>query len=237
MFKLKDLVPIIAAVVIMAGACVLQGMWSERWATFPELEVFAQQLKAIPLDVGDWKGEDSQGSDERTLKIAGAEGEFVRMYKNPAGQQVRVSIICARLQDIFAHTPEKCYPAAGFEVLGEPQAEVFDFGDHKAAFRTTTFQKSEPSGTHVERGYWSWSANGEWIAPTSPRLEFAGQKALYKLYVFAAVPPGKAPKEQQFYQDFIRTFVPELNKHLQPAFDAVQGSQEAAKVAAAAPKS
>ena len=159
--------PIALAVVIMLVSCYVQGMWSERWGTFPELELYSQRLPRVPLEFGEWIGKDAQKSDEKVLKIAGAAGELVRIYRNAEGEEVRVSIICARLQDIFYHTPDRCYPAAGFEMQGEPQQETIESGDSTGEFFTTSFLKSEPTGTHAERGFWSWSADGTWIAPSS----------------------------------------------------------------------
>ena len=58
-------------------------------------------------------------------------------------------------------------------------------GGKPAEFFTVSFLKSEPTGTHAERGYWSWSGDGKWMAPDNPKLAFASQqRALYKLYVF-----------------------------------------------------
>jgi EpsI family protein len=212
--------PIGLAVVIMIAAGALQGKWSERWGTFPELQIFSEQLDKIPLQIGEWKGADQEKSDERTLKIAGAEGELVRTYRNAHNEEVRISIICARLQDIFYHTPDRCYPAAGFEMQGEPHAEVIDCpGDVSAEFFTTSFLKSEATGTHTERGFWSWSGDGQWVAPKNPKLKFAGQQhALYKLYVFASEPSGKKKTtDRDFARDFIRAFIPALEKSLRPA--------------------
>jgi hypothetical protein len=213
-------IPIAAAVVILVVTAFVQGSWSERWGTFPELQLYAKQLERVPMDFGDWKGEDAEKSDSNILKVAGAEGELVRVYQNVSGQSVRVSLICARLRDVFYHTPDRCYPAAGFEMMGDPQPEVFEIGNNETAeFFTTTFLKSEPTGTHSERGFWSWSGDGKWIAPKNPKLKFAGQKALYKMYVFAAVPPGvKKIAADDYCVDFIRAFVPVLNAALAPAF-------------------
>jgi EpsI family protein len=212
--------PILAAVVLMAIGGVLQGMWSERWGSFPELQVLAAQMSEIPKQIGEWQGEDEAQSDEKILKIAGAEGEMVRSYKNANGDVVRVSMICARLQDIFYHSPDRCYPAAGFEMQGDPQPEVFEIGDRTAEFFTTSFLKSEPTGTHQERGYWSWSGDGTWKAAKNPKLEFANDAhALYKLYIFASVPALTKQKtsDHDFCQDFIRVFVPAVERALRPA--------------------
>src|SRR3990172_2375434 len=90
--------PIGAAVVLMLGTGYVQGVWSERWGTFPELKIFADQLSAVPKQIGEWQGTDAEGSTEQIRKIAGAEGELVRAYRNANGDEVRISIICGRLR-------------------------------------------------------------------------------------------------------------------------------------------
>ena len=217
---LMTYLPIAVAVVIMGITGRVQGVWSERWGTFAELDSYAEQLDKIPMQVGDWQGEDQGKSEEKVRKIAGAVGEMMRTYRNSSGDEVRVSMICARQRDIFYHTPERCYPAAGFDMQGEPQQEVLEIGNTTAEFFTTSFLKSEPSGTHAERGYWSWTGDGKWIAPRNPKLEFAGHRALYKLYVFATIPPGnKARQANDFCVDFIRAFVPAAELALRPAME------------------
>jgi EpsI family protein len=218
--QVMTFLPIAVAVVIMAISGYAQGVWSERWMTFPELDLYAEQLNAIPETIGQWQGTDLGQSDEKVKKISGAVGELMRTYRNPAGDEVRVSIICARQRDIFYHTPERCYPAAGFDMQGEPQQEVLEIGNTTAEFFTTSFLKSEPTGTHAERGYWSWTGDGKWIAPRNPKLEFAGHRALYKLYVFATIPAGNKGKQTtDFCEQFIREFIPAAEQALKPAME------------------
>lgn len=219
--KLMTALPIGVAVVLMLVTCRVQGVWSERWGTFPELEILANQLDAIPLTFGQWQGEDRGKSEEKIRQISGAVGETIRTYKNAAGEEVRVSIICGRQRDVFYHTPERCYPAAGFDMQAEPVQEVIETSDGKPAeFFTATFTKSEPTGTHSERGYWSWSGDGTWLAPKNHKWEFAGHRALYKLYVFATIPGNaKNAGATDFCVDFIREFIPVANAALQPGFE------------------
>ena len=215
--KPATLLPIGAAVLLMGVSCYYQGVWSERWGEFPELQIYAEQLHEVPLKIGEWEGKDIGESDERVKEISGAAGEFNRVYRNPAGEEVRVMLMCARFRDIFYHSPDKCYPAAGFEMLNPPQQEVID----DAVFFTTTFRKTDPAtGTHDERGYWSWTSNGKWLAPTNERLEFTGERALYKLYVFGTVPTTDAGRsENDFCTAFIREFIPVCTAALKPGFD------------------
>ncbi len=213
---LMTALPIGAAVLLMGVSCYYQGKWSERWGEFPELAIFAEQLKEIPMSVGEWQGEDEPQTDERILRLSGAAGQMDRTYRNAAGEEVRVMLMCARFRDVFYHTPERCYPAAGFEMQSQPQREVID----DAQFFTTTFLKSEPTGTHSERGYWTWSADGEWLAPANEKLTFAGERALYKLYVFGAVPTGKnARPDHDYLSEFIRVFMPAVETALRPAME------------------
>ena len=126
--------------------------------------------------------------DERTKKAAGAEGELMRTYRNANGEEVRVSIVCGRLLDMTDHTPDRCYPAAGFDMQAEPQREVFETPGGEAEFMAASFMKSEASGAQAVRGYWSYSGDGKWSAPDNAKTSLASQKnACYKLYVFAPI--------------------------------------------------
>lgn len=219
--KWMTLPPFLVAVILMGVTCYVQGMWSERWGEFPELEILANQLDAIPLEIGQWKGEDKGQSEEKIRRISGAVGELIRVYRNAAGEEVRVSIICARQRDVFYHTPERCYPAAGFDMQGEPVQQVIETTNGEPAeFFTTSFLKSEPTGTHAEKGYWSWTGDGRWLAPKNHKWEFSGHRALYKLYVFATIPSGsKGAGSTEFCEDFIRQFIPAADAALRPAFE------------------
>lgn len=218
--KPATLLPIAAAVLLMGVSCYYQGMWSERWGSSPEMLIYPQQLYQVPLVVGEWEGQDIGESDNRTKEISGSRGEFNRVYKNAAGEEVHVMLMCAHFRDIFSHTPEICYPAAGFEILNPPEQVVIDDSE----FFTTTFRKSDNvSGTRDERGYWSWSSNGKWYAPENERETFAGERALYKLYVFTTVPTREgARSDKDVCGDFIRAFMPAVTTALRPGFEKVE---------------
>jgi len=227
--KPATLLPIAAAVLLMGVSCYYQGMWSERWGTSPEMLIYPQQLHEVPLTVGEWEGIDIGESDDRTKEISGSRGEFNRVYKNASGEEVNVMLMCAHFRDIFSHTPEICYPAAGFEILNPPEQVVIDDSE----FFTTTFRKSDNvNGTRDERGYWSWSADGKWYAPEDERGRFAGERALYKLYVFTTVPTREgARSDKDISSDFIRAFMPAVQTALRPGFERVERIRKGEEVA------
>jgi len=217
--KPATLLPIAAAVLLMGVSCYYQGVWSERWGESPELVVYASQLHEVPLTIGEWEGKDIGGSDARIKQASGSEGDFNRVYRNAAGEEVRVMLMCARFRDIFSHSPDRCYPAAGFEMLNPPEQVIID----EAQFFTTTFRKSDPTtGTHDERGYWTWTSDGKWLAPSNERVAFSGERALYKMYVFTTVPTGdRARADKDICGDFIRQLVPAATTALRPGFERV----------------
>ncbi|MEX2113453.1 MAG: exosortase C-terminal domain/associated protein EpsI [Pirellulales bacterium] len=223
-------IPIGAAAVLMLGVGYVQGLWSERWGTFPELQIFADQLAAVPMQIGEWQGKQEEGSNEKILQVAGATGEMVRSYTNANGETVRVSLICGREQDLTYHTPDRCYPAAGFDMQGTPQREVIELpGGQSAQFFAVNFTKSEPTGTHAERGFWSWTGDGNWLAPDNTKLTFASQRAaLYKLYVFASLSPESKQGDRDYSREFLEVFIPTLNDALRPAYERAGRVEETA---------
>jgi hypothetical protein len=214
--------PVAAAVVLIGFTAVVQGIWTERWGEFPELEIYASRLKDVPMQIGDWIGEEvpETPTSRRILDYAGAVGSLARNYRNDRNQQVQVFIVCGRFDDVFAHTPDRCYPAAGFESGGDITQYSVEIGSEVAEFKTSTYLKSEPSGNQNLRIYWTFNANGPWIAPEQHRLEFAGARAIYKLYVVVPSSGGEIPVDRNAAIDFIHLLIPELNEVFEPAFTA-----------------
>lgn len=214
--NIQRIIPIAVAIALIVGTAIVQGVWTERWGTFPELELFAEQLPNVPENIGEWTGEEAPETDKRILEIAGAVGSLSRVYRNERGETVSVFIVCGRLMDVFHHTPDRCYPAAGFETVGEKIKQVVETNDGPAQFRTATFLKAEPGGNQMLRIYWSFNGSGPWVAPDEYRWSFAGQRALYKIYVVSSVSGSDSP-DQNPAVDFIRVLMPELTKAFAPA--------------------
>ena len=206
-----------AAIVLIVVAAIVQGTWSERWDEFPELQLFADRVKDVPLEIGDWKGEDLPPTDAKVLKMAGAVGSLSRTFKNPAGDQVSIFVVCGKLRDVFYHAPDRCYPAQGFEMMEAKSREALETSTGTSEFFTTTFQKSDETGVHSQRIYWSFTADGAWIAPENESVTFFGERALYKVYV--VTPLGRSSSSRDDCDpaaEFIRVLVPALTKAFFP---------------------
>lgn len=216
---------------VLAGACiagivvvgVLQGRMSERWSKFPELTIYSAKLEDVPVNFGDWKGEEADGPTALENKQAGNEGIITRNYRNTLnGTSVKISLACGRLNSVFDHRPDICYTTGNFEMDFEPRKIGVPLADGGTAeFKMTDFRPQKAGqNASAQRVYWSWSVPGEdWRTP-SERLGFAGERALYKLYVIRDISNmtkvqlnEEAEAQDPCYQ-FIRDFVPELSKVL-----------------------
>jgi hypothetical protein len=82
-----------------------------------------------------------------------------------------------------------------------------------AEFWVGQFRKPGPVADPLQI-YWSWGAAGHWEAPASPRVHFAGQGALYKLYVVCRVPTADETLHGGPCQDFLEQLLPALHRGL-----------------------
>jgi hypothetical protein len=200
----------IAAVIIGAG--LVHGAWTNRWGRSPEMAALAARFESVPMAIGEWTAAPFElGVRER--KMAGAEACLARAYTNPGrGVTVSVLLIGGLPGKISTHTPEICYTAAGYD-LGTPAAYDRRYGPdgRRANFRTAlaTRRGANPDALRI---LWTWHASTGWVAPEEPRLTFASEPTLCKLYVVrkaggAAVEPDRDP-----CNDFLDVLLPVLDR-------------------------
>lgn len=226
------ILPVSVVVVMMAVCTVLQGRWSERWGSpvSPTLDEWTSRLDQVPLEFGDWKGQEVTGNPEQ-LKASGAVGGVGRAYKNrETGDAVSVFLVCGTSRKVTAHTPDKCYVAAGFRMgVESPETVNLEAGaSQQAQFFTAPFQKSEQIESQRLRILWAWSADGKWIAPgtgTTHKIALAQYPALYKLYVFSDCKEMDQSVQQTACDEFVKDFMPVLNKVLFPSSEVATSGQ------------
>ena len=181
-----------------------------------ELRKDAARLElSFPKEFGAWKMIGETKADPAQLKVAGAVGHISREYQNvESGARVGVFVVCATPSDASGHTPDRCYPGAGFEI-GETehrQTIPLDNGRSAEVF-TGTFRKSG----QTLRVFWTYGFDGRWVAPQIARIELAPAKAVYKLYVImdeTPLPPGVGSK---VCTEFMSLLLPQFDAAVQEA--------------------
>jgi exosortase len=209
--------PIVAAILIVLSSGIIHGLWINRWRASREIELATAKLDQIPMVIGDWKGR-PQAVEPRELTAAGLDGLVIRHYENSrTGSTTTMVLVCGRPGPVSVHSPEVCYPGAGFELAQSEPTKLSLNPDHRGAeFLRAEFENHEFSPPQRLRVYWSWNATGIWRVPDSPRLTFASRPVLYKLYLISRTSEGLERSTDATAMEFLRQSLPELDKTLFP---------------------
>jgi hypothetical protein len=202
------------ALVIAAG--LVHGRWTQRWSASRAVEDAVARLGQVPTNVGAWQGRLLE-MDREQLARANIAGHVARRYGRRDGTAaVTILLVCGLPGPIAVHTPDICYAGAGYELLGAPATlSVPDGpGGGPAEFRHAVFGKTNSPVPSYLRILWTWSADGSWKAPENPRLAFAPQRALYKLYVIHEMDTSEQRVEDDPSLELLRSLLPELERAL-----------------------
>lgn len=249
-FSWGTLAPLLGTAALVIAVTVLQGLWTERWkdrSVSKELAAAAEVLEAaFPEKFGDWVYERDLESDPKELERAGAIGHISRLYRN-SRTKARVSafVVCARPHDASGHTPDRCYPGAGFEIGEAEHRQKFNLPDGREVETFTgTFKKT---GTTL-RIFWTYGIRDEasiekeevgaartWIAPQIARIALVGEPAVYKLYAIVDETRLTGSQAMVEAEDFISSLLPALNVAMAEKTGASPAEQPAAAETAATP--
>ncbi len=207
------------ALLLVVAATAVQGRWTERWTPISREEVnrAAKLLEErFPKTFGEWVEERELESDPKQIKAAGAVGHVSRLYRN-SRTKARVStfVVCALPYDASAHTPDRCYPGAGFTVgESEHRVKVPLAEGRSAEVLTGTFVKAG----QTLRIFWTYGIEGtegdgrlEWVAPQLARIELSGEPSVYKLYAIADQTRIGASQSMVECESFISQLAPALD--------------------------
>jgi hypothetical protein len=199
---------------VLLAMGIAQGVVTYRWQTRVDLDATIADMSSIPLHVGDWDGSSIERGQIEALESERGP-ELTRRYVNRVdGSAVTVYLLGGPAGPTYAaHSPLSCYPGAGYVAAGSPVRFAFDVkGDSKKQeFFAMNFSKERAAITQHVQLYWAYSGNGDWKAPDYGRLEFAGYRKLFKLYVIREVPSEQALGDDPAVA-FIKAFIPQLNK-------------------------
>jgi hypothetical protein len=206
---------------LIVSLCFYEGMYlKDRWGEpGVEASVMGERFKNVPKQIGDWVGQDMP-VDDQNRKTAGAVKYVSRHYRDEkTGREVRLWLIIGHSRDICRHTPNICYPYAGFR-QESPQIrhDVPLEGKDPAQFFTSKFIKENATGRIAERVFWSWNHpdTNKWEAPEDARRHYGLSRALYKVYFTSNVLPSEKTVGDNLAAEFAEVMLPEINKALFP---------------------
>jgi len=209
------LAPILLAFVLLISYGVAEGVWTDRWQVSHAVEDAAGKIQALPLKLDDWEAR-AHELDPREAALGGVVGHTRRHYVHRStGANLTVLLLCGLPGPMSVHTPEICYPGAGYAQVGEATRKSIDAGKQvgSADFWMVKFRKPGPAAEAI-RVYWSWSADGRWQAPDQPRYSFARAGALYKLYVVQPLGELDVVPEEDASMAFMKSLLPQIGRHI-----------------------
>jgi len=212
--SLSGLLLVLAGFGLVIGVTAVQGVMTDRWSgnnVTADLERSSHLLETrFPDRFGSWVAVADLPSDPKQLKAAGAVGHVSKLFQHTqTGAKISIFMVCATPHDASGHTPDRCYPGAGFAIAEIEHRQSFSLPDGRTADAFTgTFSKTG----QTLRVYWTYGVDGRWIAPQIARIELAGSTAVYKLYAIideTRLPSGQAPI---ICADFIKALLPEFDR-------------------------
>ena len=233
MVSRTGLLTVMGAALLVVGVTLVQGMLTERWGEKHSelLDVFARRLERLfPDSCGDWSFERTLDISRAELDRAGAVGSVSRAYRNRKSNAVLSTfVVCAKPHDASGHTPDRCYPGAGFEIAEPEHRETITLRDGRSAEAYTgTFAKEG----QTLRVFWTYgvptepraegtppdgepddpaAAPGEsltWVAPQLARISLKKYPAVYKLYAIIDQTKIASTRATAECTDFIAELLP-----------------------------
>jgi hypothetical protein len=212
--RLLDSLPVAAALLLVVAAGLAHGKVTGRWESNEELADAADRLSQIPNSFGDWSSSDVTKNSEE-LAVAEAAGYLCRHYRHArTGEEVTVLLLCGPPGPISVHPPTACYRARGYQLLSDPQLTELSSDERQDQFQLAEFQGQSTLTEDRVAIMWGWSVAGQWSAPDSPRFAFAGEPALYKLYVTWDRSHDQRPLEETLPRDFLSSFLSTIEQQI-----------------------
>jgi hypothetical protein len=215
---MRRVVPLGIGLAIVLATGVVHGIWTDRWHLSNEPAASVEKLTRVPLQIGDWQSEDLPELDTQTLAVGEIAGYMNRTFVNTkTRERLSVLIVCGRPGPIAQHSPEVCMGGEGFVVENKTVDKDFP-ADGLAGppqFFAAVFKKTDAGAPLLRRVFWAWStSDGVWTAPGSPRMQFAGKPALYKMYLVHNMSAANEPLNQDIAHDLAKVLLPQLQKDL-----------------------
>jgi hypothetical protein len=208
----------VVALTLVSG--VLQGHIRNRWGPSEAMRAAAQRLEDVPSQFGGpqndrWRMQSSETMDQVSVEMLECAGYIVRTYANRrTGETVNIFVIVGPTGPTAVHTPEVCYSSREFKIRDQrEQVAITGAEGQEDQFWGLTFKSNRLRGDLL-RVYYAWSTGDHWSATKGPRYEFVGRPYLYKIQLAANLPEGTDPGPSETCRQFLKDFVPVLQKYL-----------------------
>ena len=204
----------------LALACVLLVVSGGiRWRQSRSIDALMQagqhspfSLHDIPLTLGAWRGEVAT-LDPKIVQATGAVDLITRRYVDQrTGAAIDVIVMYGPPGELYNHTPDVCYPSAGYELNDGPEERTVKAGSIEAPFRAFVFSKGEGGQAALQEVYHSWRSNGEWSLRVGMHKQYERIPGIYKVLMSRHVTERERRDVGNPCEAFLEELIPELER-------------------------
>ncbi len=181
----------------MAVTCLLLGTFGgfRLWREWQFHSLAARStappfhLADLPESIGKWQGSESTENqlDPEVARFAGASEHITRgFFDEKTGERASALVLYGVAAVVYMHTPDICYPAAGFLRSKGPQTYEEEVPGLKSPlrFRWAIYSKRIAGVTRYEETYYTFLHDGEWLPDVSGRWKtFRYRPGLFKIQI------------------------------------------------------
>jgi Protein of unknown function (DUF3485) len=204
----------------------LQRQNSNRWDSAGALRLAGEQLRQpLPNLLGNWRLVGERHFADDVVRALQCRAYVCRSYTNDqTGDIVSVAVLVGPPGPMSVHTPEICYSSKDYQVTaGRVPTKVDDESGQQHVLWELKLAADDMNRAPL-RVLYGWGTGGPWLATRHPRFTHAGATYLYKIHL--AAPATEVSDNYDPCQDFLRSFLPELRRHLVSQDASARGSPE-----------
>ncbi|PHR95882.1 MAG: hypothetical protein COA78_29435 [Blastopirellula sp.] len=204
---------------VVVSLTILSGVVYERTSRYDETSQraneAAQKLNELPEIIGAWRLDTQKPLDETAERILQCNGYLNNTYVNDTtGQFVHVAVLLGPTGPISVHTPEICYSSRDYDISEDRNAiSISEKENGGHTLWSLDLLKKDLQASKL-RVYYAWSFGEKWEATEEPRYYYAGKPFLYKIQLACSVPAVESEDEIDAGQEFLKQFLPALQKQL-----------------------
>ncbi len=210
-------------------AAALLGAASLSLAAMTQTEVTGprEPLAALPLSLGEWRGEDLRPFDRRVLETLGVDEYLNRQYRQPDGTALGlyVGYYMTQRQGQTMHSPLNCLPGAGWEPISRariaiPAPASGDNGGKPAEINRLVIQKGidrvlvlywyQAHGRIVASEYWGKI----YTVVDAIRLNRSDGSMVRVTVPIGSADPAAEQAAERTALEFVSKLLPVLSRHL-----------------------
>jgi len=174
-------------------------------------------LVEIPMKLGPWKGEESK-LDSEIARVTGAVDMASRIYTDQrTGTKVSVVVLYGPATKVYIHSPENCYPRAGFRQIDNRMVQEISNGREEVPFASLLYEKGGGSTIERHQVYYSWLYGNMWSPVTLKQKQVDRLPGMFKVHVDRIVGLHEKIDADDPGLKFLSILMPDLQRRIDEA--------------------